>query len=156
MDQIVLKTEIKYAKSVGELSEAQRFAIEKAIKIAQNAYAPYSRYNVGAAIELENGEIIAGSNQENASFPAGTCAERSALFYAGSNYPNIKIIRVAVTTLFPTEKPVAPCGICRQALMEYEVRQGSPIELLMTHPKGGVYISESISNILPLGFRFKQ
>ena len=121
-------------ESANELDTGQQELLRAAVAVAEHAYAPYSGYKVGAAIALENGQIITGSNQENASFPAGTCAERSALFFAGSQYPDVKIKSVAVTTLFPAAEPVAPCGICRQALMEYEIKQGSPIELLMTHP----------------------
>lgn len=139
-----------------ELTDLQRTLLQAAAEVAASAYAPYSNYQVGCALLMENGEVICGSNQENASFPAGTCAERSALFFAGSRYPGMRIVAAAVTTLFPAKDPVAPCGICRQALMEYEMRQEQPIELLMSHPGGRVYRSESISNILPVFFRYKK
>jgi cytidine deaminase len=140
----------------GELSDMQRKLMQAATDVANTAYAPYSNYPVGCALLMENGDIICGSNQENASFPAGSCAERSALFFAGSKYPGMPILAAAVTTLFPAKDPVAPCGICRQALMEYEMRQEQPIELLMSHPGGRVYRSDSIGNILPVFFRYKK
>ncbi|HAE13407.1 MAG TPA: cytidine deaminase [Bacteroidetes bacterium] len=156
MEVIRHTTELRHYSSVNELSKPHAALLAEAARVAGQAYAPYSSYQVGCAIELANGEIICGSNQENASFPAGTCAERSALFYAGSRYPGVAIVRVAVTTLFPAADPVAPCGICRQALLEYENRQDHPIELLMSHPGGRVYVSDSVANILPVFFRYKK
>jgi cytidine deaminase len=128
----------------------------QAIAIADKAYAPYSGFSVGAAIQLEDGRVFCGNNQENASFPAGTCAERAVLFYLGANFPEARITRIAVTTLYPTPEPVAPCGICRQALLEKENLQGSHIEIVMTHPGGKTIVSESVANLLPMGFRFKD
>jgi cytidine deaminase len=142
--------------SADEMDSSKQDLLNAAAGAAEHAYAPYSGYKVGAALMLENGIVLTGNNQENASFPAGICAERSALFFAGSQYPGVKILSVAVTTLFPAAAPVAPCGICRQALIEYEMKQDSPIELLMTHPGGKVTVSESIANILPMAFRYKK
>jgi cytidine deaminase len=156
MDIIQQTITFQHYSGADELSEQHRSLLQAAADIAATAYAPYSNYQVGCALLMENGQVICGSNQENASFPAGTCAERSALFFAGSTYPGMRILAAAVTTLFPAQNPVAPCGICRQALMEYEMRQEQPIELLMSHPGGRVYRSESISNILPVFFQYKK
>ena len=122
------------------------------LEARKKAYAPYSEFFVGAALELENGEIIAGNNQENASYPSGLCAERTAIYYAGAEFPNQKIIRMAIvagSTLNPTTKPIPPCGACRQALSEYEVKQNTPMELDCMGTSGQIAYSNSVENTLP-------
>lgn len=126
-----------------------------AVAARKNAYAPYSNFKVGVALLLENGEVVIGSNQENASYPAGLCAEGVAVFQAGARFPGIAIKLVAITAASENtvvDKPIAPCGICRQSMSEYENRQKSPIVLLMMGEKGEVLKCESIADILPLGF----
>lgn len=127
----------------------------QAIEIRKNAYAPYSKFRVGAAILLDNGKIVLGSNQENAAYPSGLCAERVAIFHAGAIYPNVKIIKLAITAASdtnPTITPIPPCGACRQAIVEYESKQETPIEIYFMGEKGAIYKSNSISNLLPLSF----
>jgi len=122
---------------------------------AARAYAPYSCFRVGAAILLQNGHIITGNNQENAVYPSGMCAERVALYYAGSQYPEIPISKIAITALGNDKilsKPVPPCGNCRQALLEYEIKFGKPIEVIMAGEQGEVYVIKSVSDLLPLSF----
>jgi len=129
--------------------------MQKAIEARQKAYAPYSKFYVGAAILLYNGEIIIGSNQENASYPSGLCAERTAVYYAGAKYPNAKMLKMAITAASQnqqTDSPIPPCGACRQALVEYEVRQKEPIEIYFMGETGKVVKSESLANLLPLVF----
>jgi len=129
--------------------------MQKAIEARQKAYAPYSKFYVGAAILLDNGEIIIGSNQENASYPSGLCAERTAVYYAGAKYPNAKMLKMAITAASQnqqTDSPIPPCGACRQALVEYEVRQKEPIEIYFMGETGKVVKSESLANLLPLVF----
>ena len=129
--------------------------MQKAIEARQKAYAPYSKFYVGAAILLDNGEIIIGSNQENASYPSGLCAERTAVYYAGAKYPNAKMLKMAITAASQnqkTESPIPPCGACRQALAEYEVKQKEPIEIYFMGETGKVVKSESLANLLPLVF----
>ncbi|HNW72226.1 MAG: cytidine deaminase [Bacteroidales bacterium] len=141
--------------SPGSLSNTDRELIETAKRAAENSYAPYSKYHVGAALRLVNGMVITGSNQENASFPVGSCAERVALFAAMASYPDISIESIAITAHaedFTVDSPVTPCGICRQAILEYELRSGRKIRIIMAGETGPVYIVGSISDLLPLSF----
>ncbi len=129
--------------------------MEKAIEARKNAYAPYSKFSVGAAILLDNNQIVTGNNQENASYPSGLCAERTAIYYAGSQYPDAKILKMALTAgsrVNQTITPIPPCGACRQAIAEYEVKQESPIEIYFMGETGKVVKSNSLANLLPLGF----
>ncbi|WP_194766156.1 cytidine deaminase [Tamlana sp. I1] len=129
--------------------------IHKAIEARKNAYAPYSNFQVGAALLLDNGEIITGNNQENASYPSGLCAERTAIYYAGSQYPDAKVLQMAISATAknnPTETPIPPCGACRQAMVEYEIKQETPIAIYFMGEKGAVAKSNSISNLLPFTF----
>ncbi|MCL4118059.1 UNVERIFIED_CONTAM: hypothetical protein GTU68_038553 [Idotea baltica] len=126
-----------------------------ASKARDKAYAPYSKFNVGAALLLDNGEIITGSNQENASYPSGLCAERTAIYYAGAKYPEAQILKMAIiagSKNIKTKKPIPPCGACRQAIAEYEVKQENPIELYFMGEVGKVVKSNSLANLLPLLF----
>ena len=127
----------------------------KASEARDKAYAPYSKFYVGTAILLDNDEIISGNNQENASYPSGLCAERTAIYYSGAKYPKAKILRMAIiagSTKNVTSKPIPPCGACRQAIAEYEVKQESPIEIYFMGESGKVVRSNSLSNLLPLLF----
>ena len=120
-----------------------------------NAYAPYSKSHVGAAVLLENGKVVIGNNQENASYPSGLCAERVAIFQAGALYPGIAIKTVAITATsknYIVEEPAAPCGNCRQAIIEYEQKQKTPIAILLMGEKGEVIKITSMADILPLAF----
>lgn len=149
--------------SIEELPAEDIMLIQAAKDVCMEAYAPYSHFHVGAAIRLENGEVITGSNQENAAFGAGTCAERTACFYASANHPGVPIKKIAIaawTRLHhpedtPDEEcfqslPISPCGICRQALMEYEKLHG-PIEVIL-YGRDEIYVLESVSQLLPLTF----
>jgi cytidine deaminase len=127
--------------------------LELAAKAARHAYAPYSKFKVGAALRLESGEIVPGSNQENASFPAGICAERTALHAAMSVLPKATVESIAIVVpQLKSGRPVTPCGICRQALVEQEQRQEGPIRLLMGIVKGPVIETFSAETLLPLSF----
>lgn len=145
--------------SINNLNSEDQTLLTAAINAINNAYAPYSNFYVGAAVLLENGKIITGNNQENAAYPTGLCAERVAIFYASSQYPGIKIKSIAVSAKSKKYKinyPIAPCGSCRQAISEYEVKMDSPIRLIMSGESGEIYISPSISNLLPLMFSSKN
>lgn len=138
-----------------ELNEADQKLITAATKALEGAYAPYSRFRVGAALLLESGECIIGSNQENASYPSGLCAERVAVFQAGARFPGVPIKTIAIVAQDSEGKlkiPAAPCGNCRQAINEYESNQKSPIKLLLQGGEGLVYACPSVAAILPLGF----
>ncbi|HAF29182.1 MAG TPA: cytidine deaminase [Bacteroidales bacterium] len=154
----MIKREIKSIlfdyNSLAELDEKYQELIQKAKEAAENAYAPYSKFNVGAAVLLENNEIIQGNNQENAAYPSGLCAERVAIFYANSKYPNIPIKAIAVTA--STEKgfitdPIPPCGSCLQVILESEKRSGKPIEVLL-YGQNKITIADSVIQFLPLYF----
>ena len=150
-----LKIVINEFAGTDELSEEDRKLLEEAAKSAAQSYAPYSEFHVGAAVLLENGEIICGSNQENAAYPAGLCAERVALFYANSHYPNVKVLALAISAHadhFIIDKPISPCGTCRQVIAETENRQQSKIKILMRGESGPVNMTEGIENLLPLTF----
>lgn len=155
MREIKIDTKLSVYDSVVELSEEVKTLMQKAIEARMQAYAPYSKFNVGAALLLDNGQIVTGSNQENAAYPSGLCAERVAIFYTGAQYPNAKILKMAITagsTLSVTDKPIPPCGSCRQSIFEYEYKQEQPIEIYFMGETGEVYKSDSIQNLLPLTF----
>ena len=155
MKKIKIETEFDVYDTISELAIPVQNLINKAAEAREKAYAPYSQFLVGAALELENGEIILGNNQENASYPAGLCAERTAIYYAGAEFPNQKILRMAIvagSTKNPTTKPIPPCGACRQALSEYEVKQNSEMELYFMGTSGQIAFSKSVENILPWVF----
>lgn len=143
--------------SPDELSEADRSLLKKAYEAASSAYAPYSNFKVGAAAEMQNGEIITGSNQENVSFPAGLCAEGVVMAAAASKLPGMPIRRLAISYQSSKENnshPIAPCGICRQSLQEFKEKTGSPVKLIMGAINGGVIIVDDAASLMPFSFRF--
>lgn len=136
------------------LAEEQRL-LEQAFKAKEKAYAPYSKFSVGAAILLENDIIVTGNNQENAAYPSGMCAERVAIWNVGSNHPNQiikKIMIVAGSKNYVVDQPVGPCGACRQTLLEYEINQKQPIELFFMGSVGKIIKVNSIKALLPFSF----
>ena len=141
--------------SVTELPQDIQKLMNKAQKAREDAYAPYSRFRVGAALALQSGEIIIGNNQENAAFPSGLCAERVAIFHAGATNPNATIKTMAITARSLQHKvtePIPPCGACRQAIAEYEIKQESPIAIYFMGETGKVAKAASIADLLPLLF----
>lgn len=141
--------------SASELDPLDAALLEMARKVTARAYAPYSRFRVGAVARLSNGEILTGTNQENASFPAGICAERTLLSAISSLYPDVPIDTIALSyrsDLVPSDHPISPCGICRQSLCEYEARFKKPIRLIMGGSAGKVYIIPNSGLLLPLRF----
>jgi cytidine deaminase len=145
---------IKY-NSPEELDETRRNLVEKSVEIAKQAHVPYSKFHVGAAVLLENGEILVGNNQENASYPVGTCAERTLLNYVHANFPTEKKLILAVSVL-DTDQDVSPCGMCRQAILEYENLQNGSIEIILHNNSGTVIQIPSAHSILPLNFNSKM
>ena len=155
MKEITITTSFKQFDSITALPPMIQELMQEAISIRKNAYAPYSNFRVGAALLLENNKIVCGSNQENAAYPSGLCAERVAIFYAGANYPGVRINKMAITAASdnnPTTEPIPPCGACRQSIAEYEIIQDQPIEIYFMGESGNVYKSESLKNLLPLMF----
>ncbi len=141
--------------SSNELNDDDSKLLVAAREAAHRAYAPYSKFSVGSAVLLENGVIITGNNQENAAYPSGICAERVAIFYASSQYPGVKAVKIAVTAFskeFPVNTPVPPCGSCRQVLSEYEKLYQSDIELILQGQSGVIYTLKNVSSLLPLAF----
>lgn len=138
------------------LPSADLKLLQQARSVTAQAYAPYSKFNVGAVILLENGELVSGTNQENASYPAGICAERVALSVAASLYPGIAVNTIAVSYHNldgSSDSPISPCGICRQSLAEQENRQEqAPIRLIMGGQTGKVIVLDTIKHLLPFGF----
>lgn len=137
-----------------ELSDEYKRLVDEARNVTKNAYAPYSKFNVGAAILLENGEVVSGTNQENAAYPSGLCAERVTMFYANSRYPNVAPKAIAIATFADgdfLEEPITPCGACRQVLLESEVRYGKDIVVLL-FGRNGVYVLPNVKGLLPLSF----
>lgn len=155
MKEIKIESTLYVYDTIEELHQDIQTLMEKARKARLNAYAPYSNFLVGAALLLDNGETITGNNQENASYPSGLCAERTAIYYAGAKFPNNKILKMALTAgsaKSQTTTPIPPCGACRQAIAEYEVKQESPIEIYFMGETGKVVKSSSLSDLLPLIF----
>ena len=153
MKTINLNIAIKHCQ-LDELSVADRELIEQAMKATDNAYAEYSHFYVGAALRLANGRIVIGANQENAAFPSGLCAERTAVFSAQANFPDQSIEALALVARNDNgliDNPVTPCGACRQVLRGVEERYGLPMRILM-YGKSGVYSVGSAKDLLPLSF----
>lgn len=155
MKEINITTSFTIYDNLGELPDEIQDLMNQAIEVRKKAYAPYSKFRVGAALLLDNGKVILGSNQENAAYPSGLCAERTAIFYAGSAYPEAKILKMAITAASDTNQttaPIPPCGSCRQSIAEYEIKQDTPIEIYFMGEIGEVYKSSSLKNLLPLMF----
>lgn len=153
-----MKKELKIefeSLALDQLSEKEQELIRRAQDVSKSAYAPYSKFLVGAAVLLDNGEIIAGSNQENVAYPSGLCAERVALFYAGANYPNEKVVTIAIVAkgdLLEPDAALSPCGGCRQVMAETEMRQDKDFNVILLNQNGEVSKFKSASDLLPLTF----
>lgn len=154
MKELTIKSLITYAQ-MDELSETERQLVQLAIQATDHSYVPYSHFHVGAALLLKNGETVIGCNQENAAFPAGICAERSAIFAAGAKYPDQPIMMMAIAARNNNgelqEEPISPCGPCRQVLIETEKRFKQPVRMLLYGEKH-VYIIDGIKQLMPLSF----
>lgn len=139
-----------------DLNDEDRWLLSEAREVTQHAYAPYSNFQVGAIARLDNGEIVAGSNQENASFPVGLCAERVLLASASSLFPKVPINTMAISyhnNNGESNHPITPCGMCRQSLAEYQTRVNHPIRLILGGMEGKVYIIDTADMLLPLSFK---
>ncbi len=154
MKDLEFKTTILLAQ-MKELTVTEQTLLQKAIESTHHSYAPYSHFYVGAALLLGNGEIVLGCNQENASFPAGICAERSAIFAAGAKYPDEPVVMLAIAARNSLgellDDPISPCGICRQVILETESRFNQPIRILLYGHKH-IYVIDSIKQLMPLSF----
>lgn len=141
--------------ALDELPEESRKLVDAALEATQRSYAPYSHFYVGAAVMLDNGIIVTGNNQENVAFPSGLCAERTALFYANAQYPEVPVKALAIVARDSsgkvTEAPISPCGACRQVMLETENRFGKPMQILLASAEE-VIVVERASALLPLAF----
>jgi len=154
-----LKAIVTEYDSVDELTNQEQELMRIAQESGDRAYAPYSNFYVGAALLLKNGKIITGNNQENMAYPSGLCAERTAIFSAGASYPDEAIEIMAITAKsknFKVDKPISPCGACRQVIAEYEFRHSNNIKILLMGEIGSVYEVASIKELLPLVFKEKR
>lgn len=156
MKEKKLESFIKVYASENELDQRDKDLFQKAKEASSKAYAPYSHFFVGAALELDNGKIISGNNQENVAYPSGLCAERVALFHAGSLYPESSVKAIAITAKCdsnPVTEPACPCGGCLQVLSETESRSGNEIRIILGGEQGEIFIAEGTKNFLPLQFK---
>ncbi|RPD51681.1 cytidine deaminase [Paracnuella aquatica] len=159
MKEAIFEFKYKVYNSINELPQEQQWLLQEARDVTGQAYAPYSNFQVGAVAKLVNGELVAGSNQENASFPVGLCAERVLLAAASSVFPKIPIETMAISYKSDSQKsdhPISPCGICRQSLQEFESRVGHPVQLILGGMEGPVYVIDSASRLLPLAFTSEE
>lgn len=147
--------EYDYIESIEALLEQDAILLEAAKKATQTAYAPYSKFKVGAAALLSNGQIVIGSNQESTSYPVGICAERTLLNSVGSQFMNESIIAMAIsydTDKKPSNEPISPCGMCRQSLLDFENRYKAPIKIILAGKTGPIMIVKTAKYLLPFGF----
>lgn len=154
MKELVLQTKVKVC-TYNEFSIEDKALVDAARAATANSYAVYSKFNVGAAVRLSDGTIVTGSNQENAAYPSGLCAERTTLFWANSQYPNKAVLAMAIAAR--TEKgelpvPIPPCGACRQVVLETEKRYGQPIRIILYGAKESYIIEDGIKALMPLSF----
>ena len=154
MEELELKTVINVCQPQ-ELTSVEQHLLSLAVEATGRSYAPYSHFHVGAAVRLENGAEVIGCNQENAAYPSGLCAERTALFAAGAQYPDVPVSVLAIAARGTDgellEEPVAPCGSCRQVIIETETRAKHPIRILL-YGRRCVYVIDGIRQLLPLMF----
>ena len=155
MKNIKIEINLEEFDAVSELPVSIQKLMNKAHEAREKADAPYSRFKVGAALQLKSGEIVTGNNQENAAYPSGLCAERVAIFHAGSQNPDATFVSMAITAKSLNHilsSPIAPCGACRQVLAEYEVKQDPSIEIYFMGETGKIIKANSVKDLLPLIF----
>lgn len=154
MENISITTNI-VALAYDELQPEQRELVDRAKAMTYKSYAPYSHFRVGAAIRLESGAIVTGSNQENVAYPSGLCAERTACFYAGAEHPDDKFKAIAIAARDTSgefcAEPIAPCGACRQSLLEYEALAGASVQVILVG-RDRIFVLPSVHSLLPLAF----
>jgi cytidine deaminase len=155
MKTIEVTTTATLFKDISELTIEDRKLMGKAVEARKNAYAPYSKFHVGCALLLENDQVILGNNQESAAYPSGMCAERVAIWKAGSDFPGVKIKKLVISAsslISKVDKPIGPCGACRQTLSEYEINQKTPMEIIFMGEEGEIVKTSSLLSLLPFSF----
>lgn len=159
MEKLELKIAFTEFENENEMPFPEQQLLQKAREASDLAYAPYSNFHVGAALLLENGIIVSGNNQENVAYPSGLCAERVAIYAAGAQYPGVAVKAIAVTCkskLFHVSDPISPCGACRQAIAEYEMRYKKNIKMILAGETGKVRVIDSIADLLPFAFKAEE
>lgn len=155
MSEIRRESILKRYTDINELNETDRMLLAEARKAVATSYAPYSNFHVGCALQLNNGVIVKGSNQENIAYPSGLCAERVAIFSAGATYPNEAVKTMAITVKadkFKVTEPIMSCGACLQSMSEYEIRFKQPMRVILQGETGDIYIAEGLKNFMPFMF----
>jgi cytidine deaminase len=155
MEEIRKESIIKKYDHISELSEEDGNLLKLAGMAIKSSYAPYSNFHVGCALQLNNGIVVKGSNQENIAFPSGLCAERVAIFSAGANYPNEPIRAIAITVKaakYVVDKPIMSCGACLQSMSEYEMKFNQPIKMILQGEKGDIYVADGLKTFMPFMF----
>jgi cytidine deaminase len=155
MEKLHYTVEVEEYESESTLPADEQKLLKTAKEKLASSYAPYSEFSVSAALKLANGEVVTGTNQENAAYPSGMCAERVAVFAAASNYPKVAIEKIVITAdseRISVDHPIAPCGACRQVMLEYEVNQARPITLVLAGASGKVYRINGVRQLLPIFF----
>jgi cytidine deaminase len=159
MKDIKFEFQYKVYDDITELQPEDAQLLSKARAVTEKAYAPYSHFRVGAVAKMSNGQYIAGTNQENASYPVGICAERVLLGNAATHHEGVSIDTLAISFASDEVKsnhPISPCGMCRQALLEYESRVKTPIRLILAGQEGKVQVIDSVSSLLPFAFTAEE
>lgn len=154
MKEIVLNTVVRVC-SYEELEPADRALVDVAREAARGSYAPYSHFNVGAAVLLADGKVVTGSNQENAAYPSGLCAERTAIFAAGARYPNVPMMALAIAARNAdgeVARPISPCGACRQVMLEAETRHSAVMRIILFGTEGCYVVEDGAKALLPISF----
>jgi len=155
MKVVNLQIKIEEYDHIDKLNQEDQKLLQKAWEACDTAYAPYSKFNVGAAVLLENGKIVSGNNQENAAYPSGLCAERVAMYYASAHYPGVAMKAIAVAAKskeVQLSEPASPCGSCRQVMAEYENLYHTKMRVILGSPDTKIQVMEGIDNLLPLSF----
>lgn len=155
MNREIIETRITRFSGMDELEEQDARLLQQAIDVLDQAYAPYSGFKVAAALHLVNGHVVTGTNQENVAFPSGLCAERVAIFHASHQYPGVNYTAMAIVAKgvhFKMDHPAAPCGSCRQVLMEYRLMQEQPLKLILAGESGEILVVDDARELLPLYF----
>lgn len=155
MELLKKESVVQRYNTIQELPEADQQLLLEAKVAVGNAYAPYSKFNVGAALRLANGIVVKGSNQENIAYPSGLCAERVAIFYAGATYPDVPVESMAITVKannYVVNEPIMSCGACLQSMSEYELKFHKPMRIILQGETGDIYIAEGLRNFMPFMF----
>jgi cytidine deaminase len=155
MEEIKKESVVKKYNHINELAPADQQLLLEAKAAVNNAYAPYSKFNVGCALILDNGIVIKGSNQENIAYPSGLCAERVAIFYAGATYPDVPVSAMAITVRandYQVKEPIMSCGACLQSMSEYELKFKKPMRIILQGELGDIYVAEGLRNFMPFMF----